>query len=80
MLRKEHLQKIADIVGEEFFSSEKYMNQLYSHDISALPGIVNDLINTNAEAVAQPTTSEIVSNLLKYCKEKMELQDQKTVF
>lgn len=69
MLRNEHLQKLADIVGEDFFSSAEYMNQLYSHDISALPGIVNDLINPHAEAVAQPTTSEIVSNLLKYCKE-----------
>ena len=69
MLRKEHFQKLADIVGEEFFSTEEYMTQLYSHDISALPGIVNDIINPHAEAVAQPTTTEITSHLLKYCKE-----------
>ena len=69
MIQKQHYQKLADIVGEEFFSSEEYMTQLYSHDISALPGIVNDIINPQAEAVAQPTTTEIVSNLLKYCKE-----------
>ena len=69
MLRKEHYQKLADIVGEDFFSSEEYMTQLYSHDISALPGIVNDIINGQADAVAQPMTTEIVSNLLKYCKE-----------
>ncbi len=69
MIQKKHYQKLADIVGEEFFSSEEYMTQLYSHDISALPGIVNDIINPQAEAVAQPTTTEIVSNLLKYCKE-----------
>lgn len=69
MLGKEHFQTLADIVGEDFFSTEEYMTQLYSHDISALPGIVNDLINAQAEAVAQPTTTEITSNLLKYCKE-----------
>ncbi|MHA1290134.1 MAG: FAD-binding oxidoreductase [Candidatus Thorarchaeota archaeon] len=69
MLRKEHFQKLADIVGEDFFSTEDYMTELYSHDISALPGIVNDIINPHAEAVAQPVTTEITSNLLKYCKE-----------
>ena len=69
MIQKEHFQKLADIVGEDYFSTEDYMTHLYSHDISSLPGIVNDLINAQGEAVAQPTSSEIVSNLLKYCKE-----------
>jgi len=69
MITKEHFQKLADIVGEDYFSTEDYMTSLYSHDISSLPGIVNDLINARAEAVAQPTSSEVVSNLLKYCKE-----------
>ena len=63
MLDKEHFQSLADIVGEEHFSTEEYMTQLYSHDISALPGIVNELINPHAEAVAQPMTTEITSNL-----------------
>ncbi|MFW9809093.1 MAG: FAD-binding oxidoreductase [Candidatus Thorarchaeota archaeon] len=69
MIRNKHLQNLADIVGEDYFSSEAYMIKLYSHDIAALPGIVNDVLNPNADAVAQPTTSEIVSNLLKYCKQ-----------
>ena len=69
MLRKKHFQKLADIVGEDYFSAEGYMTHLYSHDIAALPGIVNDVLNPHAEAVAQPTSSEVVSNLLKYCKE-----------
>jgi FAD/FMN-containing dehydrogenase len=69
MLDKKHFQNLADIVGEEFFSTEEYMTKLYSHDISALPGIVNEILNPHAEAVAQPTTTEITSNLLKYCKE-----------
>ena len=69
MLREKHLQKLADIVGEDYFSAEGYMTNLYSHDIAALPGIVNDMIDVHAEAVAQPTTSEVVSNLLKYCKQ-----------
>ncbi|MHA1493287.1 MAG: FAD-binding oxidoreductase [Candidatus Thorarchaeota archaeon] len=63
MLRKEHFQKLADIVGEDFFSTEDYMTELYSHDISALPGIVNDIINPHAEAVAQPVTTEIEHNI-----------------
>ncbi|MHA2024496.1 MAG: FAD-binding oxidoreductase [Candidatus Thorarchaeota archaeon] len=70
MIRKKHLQNLADIVGEDYFSSEKYMINLYSTDIAALPGIVNDVLNPVAEAVAQPTTTEVVSNLLKYCKEE----------
>ncbi|MFW9980502.1 MAG: FAD-binding oxidoreductase [Candidatus Thorarchaeota archaeon] len=69
MIRRKHLQNLADIVGEDYFSSEEYMTRLYSHDIAALPGIVNDVLNPNAEAVAQPTNSEVVSNLLKYCKQ-----------
>ncbi|MHA1944188.1 MAG: FAD-binding oxidoreductase, partial [Candidatus Thorarchaeota archaeon] len=69
MIRKKHLQNLADIVGEDYFSSEKYMVSLYSTDIAALPGIVNDVLNPNADAVAQPTTTEVVSNLLKYCKQ-----------
>ena len=69
MLRRKHFQKLADIVGEDYFSAEGYMTNLYSHDIAALPGIVNDMIDVQAEAVAQPTSSEVVSNLLKYCKE-----------
>ncbi len=70
MIRKKHFQQLADIVGEDFFSAEEYMTHLYSHDIAALPGIVNDVLNPNAEAVAQPTTTEVVSNLLKFCKEE----------
>jgi FAD/FMN-containing dehydrogenase len=70
MIRKKHFQQLADIVGEDFFSAEEYMTHLYSHDIAALPGIVNDVLNPHAEAVAQPTTSEIVSNLLKFCEKE----------
>jgi len=70
MIRKKHFQQLADIVGEDFFSAEEYMTHLYSHDIAALPGIVNDVLNPNAEAVAQPTTTKVVSNLLKFCKEE----------
>lgn len=69
MIAEKHMQELADIVGEDYFSSQKYMTALYSHDIAALPGIVNDVINPNADAVAQPTTTEVVSNLLKYCRE-----------
>ncbi|MGD9395412.1 MAG: FAD-binding oxidoreductase [Candidatus Thorarchaeota archaeon] len=70
MIRKKHFQQLADIVGEDFFSAEEYMTHLYSHDIAALPGIVNDVLNPQAEAVAQPTTSEVVSTLLKFCKKE----------
>ncbi len=70
MILKRHFQPLADIVGEDFFSAEKYMAHLYSHDIAALPGIVNDVLNPNAMAVAQPTTTEIVSNLLQFCKKE----------
>ncbi|MHA2069619.1 MAG: FAD-binding oxidoreductase, partial [Candidatus Thorarchaeota archaeon] len=70
MLRRKHYQDLADIVGEDHFSAEDYMARLYSHDVAALPGIVNDVLNPNAKAVAQPTTAEAVSNLLKYCREK----------
>jgi FAD/FMN-containing dehydrogenase len=70
MITKKHIQNLADIVGEDYFSSEKYMTRLYSSDIAALPGIVNDVLNPHAEAVAQPTTTEVVSNLLKYCKQR----------
>ncbi|MFW9908741.1 MAG: FAD-binding oxidoreductase [Candidatus Thorarchaeota archaeon] len=69
MIAKKHIRNLADIVGEDYFSSEMFMTSLYSHDIAALPGIVNDVINPNAEAVAQPTTTDVVSNLLKYCKQ-----------
>ncbi|MBY8997346.1 MAG: FAD-binding oxidoreductase [Candidatus Thorarchaeota archaeon] len=69
MITKKQKQNLADIVGEDYFSSEKFMTDIYSSDIAALPGIVNDVINPQAEAVAQPTTTEIVSNLLKYCKQ-----------
>lgn len=69
MITKKQIQNLADIVGEDYFSSEKYMTNLYSTDIAALPGIVNDVLNPHAEAVAQPTTTEVVSNLLKYCKQ-----------
>ncbi len=70
MIAKKHMQKLADIAGEDYFSSEEYMTKLYSHDIAALPGIVNDVLNPNAEAVAQPSTTEVVSNLLTYCKQE----------
>ncbi|TET06199.1 MAG: FAD-binding oxidoreductase, partial [Candidatus Thorarchaeota archaeon] len=70
MIRRKHFQQLADIVGEDYFSAEDYMTHLYSHDIAALPGIVNDVINPQAKAVAQPTTTEVVSNLLKFCKKE----------
>ena len=70
MIREKHFQQLADIVGEDFFSAEEYMTHLYSHDIAALPGIVNDVLNPQAEAVAQPTTTEVVSNLLKFCRKE----------
>ena len=70
MIKRKHFQQLADIVGEDYFSAEDYMTHLYSHDIAALPGIVNDVINPQAEAVAQPTTTEVVSNLLKFCKKE----------
>ncbi|MHA2395499.1 MAG: FAD-binding oxidoreductase [Candidatus Thorarchaeota archaeon] len=70
MIAKKHIRNLADIVGEDYFSSEKFMTELYSSDIAALPGIVNDVLNPQADAVAQPTTTEVVSNLLKYCKQK----------
>ncbi|MFW9833737.1 MAG: FAD-binding oxidoreductase [Candidatus Thorarchaeota archaeon] len=66
---EKHNRNLADIVGEDFYSPEKFMANLYSHDIAALPGIVNDVINPKADAVAQPTTAEVVSNLLKYCRQ-----------
>ncbi len=68
MLKQQQLQDLADIVGEDHFSSEEYMRKLYSHDVGALPGLVNDILRTQADAVAQPMSSEIVSNLLKYCR------------
>ncbi|MFW9800656.1 MAG: FAD-binding oxidoreductase, partial [Candidatus Thorarchaeota archaeon] len=74
MLRGRHLRELADIVGEDYFSAEEYMKRLYSEDIAALPGLVDDLLNTEVEAVAQPTSSGVVSNLLQYCvKEKIPL-------
>ncbi|MHA2424982.1 MAG: FAD-binding oxidoreductase [Candidatus Thorarchaeota archaeon] len=69
MLKIKQLQDLADIVGEDHFSSEEYMRKLYSHDVGALPGLVNDILKTKVDAVAQPMSSEIVSNLLKYCRE-----------
>ena len=70
MIRSKELQELADIVGEDYFSSELYMRDLYSSDIAALPGIVNDLFRTEVDAIAQPTTTEVVSNILKYCSSK----------
>jgi FAD/FMN-containing dehydrogenase len=70
MILKKHFQQLADIVGEDFFSAEEYMAHLYSHDIAALPGIVNDVLNPNAKAVAQPTTTDVVSKLLQFCKKE----------
>jgi FAD/FMN-containing dehydrogenase len=64
------LQELADIVGEDFFSAELYMRDIYSSDISSLPGIVNDLIQTRADAIAQPMSTEIVSKILMYCSNK----------
>ena len=69
MISKERIQNLADIVGEDFFSSEDFMTNIYSSDIAALPGLVNDVINPHADAIAQPTTTEVVSNLLKYCRD-----------
>ncbi|MCK5150253.1 MAG: FAD-binding oxidoreductase [Candidatus Thorarchaeota archaeon] len=68
MLREKQLQALADIVGEDHFSAEEYMRKLYSHDVGALPGLVDDILKTKADAVAQPMSSEIVSNLLKFCR------------
>ncbi|MHA1909271.1 MAG: FAD-binding protein [Candidatus Thorarchaeota archaeon] len=70
MIKRKELQELADIVGEDYFSAEAYMRDLYSSDIAALPGLVNDLLQTKADAIAQPTTTEVVSNLLKYCSTK----------
>ncbi len=70
MIKRKELQELADIVGEDYFSAEDYMRNLYSSDIAALPGLVNDLLRTKADAIAQPTSTEIVSNLLKYCSAK----------
>ncbi len=67
MLLKKQLQQIADIVGEDYFSSEEYMRKLYSHDVGALPNLVNDILKTQVDAVAQPTSPEVVSKLLQYC-------------
>jgi FAD/FMN-containing dehydrogenase len=67
MLSEKKLQDLADITGEDFFSAEEYMRKLYSHDIASLPGLVKDILNTEADAVAQPVNAEVVSNLLKYC-------------
>ena len=69
MLRDKQIQDLADITGEDYFSAEEYMRNLYSHDIASLPGLVNDILNTKVDAVAQPTNAEVVSNLLKYCIE-----------
>ena len=68
MIKQKQLVDLADITGEDFFSSELYMRKLYSQDIASLPGIVNDIIGTLVDAVAQPVSTEVVSNLLKYCK------------
>ncbi len=70
MIRVVNLRKLAEIVGEDYFSSEDYMLDLYSADIAALPEMVNDLLRTKADAVAQPTSTEIVSRILKYCMDK----------
>ncbi|MFW9953882.1 MAG: FAD-binding oxidoreductase [Candidatus Thorarchaeota archaeon] len=70
MITRKELQELADIVGEDYFSAESFMKELYSSDIAALPGLVNDLLQTRADAIAQPITSEIVSNVLKYCSSK----------
>jgi FAD/FMN-containing dehydrogenase len=67
VLEQKELRDLADIVGEDFFSAEEYMRKLYSHDVGALPGLVNDILKTEVDAVAQPSTSQVVSNLLKYC-------------
>ncbi|MHA2301978.1 MAG: FAD-binding oxidoreductase [Candidatus Thorarchaeota archaeon] len=69
MLSNKQLQELADITGEDYFSAEDYMRSLYSHDIAALPGLVNEILMTLADAVAQPINEQVVSNLLKYCTE-----------
>jgi len=69
VLKEKQIQDLADITGEDYFSAEEYMRHLYSHDIASLPGIVNDILNTSVEAVAQAANAEVVSNLLKYCIE-----------
>ncbi len=69
MLSDKQIQDLADITGEDYFSAEEYMRNLYSHDIASLPGLVNDILNTRVDAVAQPVNAEVVSNLLKYCIE-----------
>ncbi|MDF1538923.1 MAG: FAD-binding oxidoreductase, partial [Candidatus Thorarchaeota archaeon] len=74
MLKEKQLRELADIVGEDHFSAKDYMRKLYSHDVGALPGLVNDILRTKVDAVAQPMSSEIVSNLLKFClKEKIPI-------
>ncbi|MFW9967526.1 MAG: FAD-binding oxidoreductase [Candidatus Thorarchaeota archaeon] len=70
MLTAKQIQDLADITGEDFFSAEDYMKKLYSHDIAALPGLVNDILMTEAEAVAQPVNAKVVSNLLRFCIEQ----------
>jgi FAD/FMN-containing dehydrogenase len=69
VLSNKQLQELADITGEDYFSAEDYMRALYSHDIAALPGLVNEILMTLADAVAQPVNAQVVSNLLKYCTE-----------
>jgi len=70
MIRSKELQELADILGEDFFSADLYMRDLYSSDVAALPGIVNDLFQTEVDAIAKPTSTEVVSNILKYCTSK----------
>ncbi|MGD2072309.1 MAG: FAD-binding protein [Candidatus Thorarchaeota archaeon] len=67
MIKEKVHDDLIDIVGEEHFSDEEYLRELYSQDIAALPGIVNDILNRKTEAVVQPTSVEMVSSLLKYC-------------
>ncbi len=68
-LNRNRLREMADIVGGDYFSAEQYLTEIYSTDIATLPGIVHDILETKADAVAQPTSTEIVSNLIKYCVE-----------
>jgi FAD/FMN-containing dehydrogenase len=70
MIRSKECQELADILGEDFFSADLYMRDLYSSDITALPGILNDLFQTEVDAIAQPTSTEVVSNIMKYCSSK----------
>jgi FAD/FMN-containing dehydrogenase len=70
MIRSKECQELADILGEDFFSADLYMRDLYSSDIAALPGILNDLFQTEVDAIAQPTSTEVVSNIVKYCSSK----------